>query len=193
VQVAKLLSGHTKSCGCLLRPLIDLARLNPGEVPLHGKKAAGRVALVDDADYDLVMQFRWHIHEGTHVPGQLPPVPYAKTSTGSGPLYMHTLITGFARVDHIDHDGLNNQRHNLREATKGQNAANERLRPARSSRYRGVFWQANRWVAKLGVNGGQRYLGRFVNEEDAARAYDAAALESWGEYANPNFPRKPAA
>jgi hypothetical protein len=66
--VAKLLSGHTKSCGCLLRPEINLTRLGPGEVPLYGKKAAGRVALVDEADYDLVMRYRWHIKRRRTLP-----------------------------------------------------------------------------------------------------------------------------
>lgn len=194
VQVTKLLSGHTKSCGCLRRAVIDLTRLNPGEVPLYGKKAAGRVAFVDDGDYDLVMQYRWHIQADKRAPGQLPHGPYARTNTGNGKvMLMHTLITGWPLVDHQDHNGLNNRRSNLREATKAQNGANQWKRPGRSSRYKGVVWYRNRWVAQIGVSGESRYLGRFLNEEDAARAYDAAALEAFGEYAYPNFPRKPAA
>jgi HNH endonuclease len=187
VQVAKLLSGHVKSCGCLLRPEIDLARLGPGEVPLYGKKAAGRVARVDAGDFDLVMQYRWHIGEQKNIPGQLPHVAYAKTNAGGG-LRMHNLITGWLFVDHIDHNGLNNRRSNLREATKAQNAANERKRPGCSSRYKGVIWQANRWAARIEVGDEKRYLGRFISEEAAARAYDAAAREGFGEFACLNFP-----
>jgi hypothetical protein len=102
---------------------------------------------------------------------------------------MHNLITGWRFVDHVDHNGLNNRRSNLRAATKAQNAANERKRPGCSSQYKGVVWHRNRWQARIEIGDEYRYLGRFVSEEEAARAYDAAAVTAWGQYANPNFPR----
>ena len=115
---------------------------------------------------------------------------YAKTKTrrAGGNLYMHSLITGFAEVDHWDGDGLNNRRSNLREVTHAQNMGNARKQYGCSSQYKGVYWGGKKWQAQIGVNHGTRYLGRFVNEEDAARAYDAAALEAWGEFARLNFP-----
>ena len=169
-------------------------------VPLHGKKAAGRVALVDDEDYDLVMQFRWYVLEPIrhgHTGG-----PYAIARTGHGRknnpmVLMHKLLTGWPQTDHRNHDGLDNQRSNLRPATNLQNHANERKplsyggKPT-SSRYKGVSWapRQRRWVARIRVGNGKRLnLGSFKSEIDAARAYDEAALAASGEYACLNFPQ----
>jgi hypothetical protein len=161
-------------------------------VPLGGKKAAGRVALVDDQDFELVSQYRWHICEANR-PGY-DGGPYAVTNIRQSPgaipgaLFMHTLITGWRRVDHRNHDGLDNQRANLRPTTDSQNMANSRPRGNGTSRYKGVCWEGRRWRAGIKVNGRRRHLGCFVTEEAAARAYDAAALATWGEYAWLNFP-----
>lgn len=161
-------------------------------VPLGGKLAAGRLALVDDADYELISQYRWHIFETPRKWRTSGPYARTKPWKTSG-FFMHTLITGWQRVDHIDHDGLNNQRSNLRPATTGQNAANGRPRRNPSaSPYKGVF-RAPRcprrpWFAYIRADGVSDFLGNFATEEEAARAYDAAALAVWGEYAYLNFP-----
>jgi hypothetical protein len=163
-------------------------------IPLHGKIAAGRVALVDDADYDLVMVYRWNVKQIDRPRRRRPSGPYALAYM-RGPvrvkhkvILMHTLITGWTQTDHIDHDGLNNQRANLRPATGSQNNANQRPQKGRSSRFKGVCW--NRSCQKWQVYIHGRYLGVFLNEEDAARAYDAAAVAAWGEYACVNFPKE---
>lgn len=168
-------------------------------VSLHGKKAAGRVVMVDDADYDLVMRYRWFVWERT-MAGGTKQGPYATASLSgryTGTVRMHRLLVPEGpRVDHRDGDGLNNQRSNLRPATKGQNMANSRKSNANgggapSSRFKGVSWDKSRkrWAAEITANGVKRHLGRFVREELAARAYDAAALKAFGEFARPNFPR----
>jgi len=165
-------------------------------VALCGVKAAGRVTRIDDENRDLVSQYRWHVREATY-PGLRSNGPYAQTNIRlPGPprryksLSMHTLITGWPRVDHIDHDGLNNQRANLRPATPGQNNANCRPNAVSSSPFKGVYWyKAGRiWRAKITISGKKYHLGQFTSEEDAARAYDAMAWEAWGEYACLNFP-----
>jgi hypothetical protein len=195
VSVAHLRSGHTKSCGCGLggvRP----APANRGEIPLRGRKAAGRVALVDDEDWDMLMQYRWHIKEDFGPDGRRVCGPYARTSIYQGnrrsiEVSMHQFLTGFAETDHHDGGGLNNRRSNLRSATSGQNSANSRKRSgAPSSRFKGVsrYRKTGRWQAYTHVNRRFKFLGYFDNEEDAARAYDAAALEIWGEFARLNFP-----
>jgi AP2 domain len=164
-------------------------------VPLHGAKATGRVALVDDSDFALVMQYRWCIWEH-HRTGRLPVGPYAQTTVRRKgrpqlSLLMHSLITGYAETDHRDGDGLNNQRSNLRDASHHrQNMANRRKGLRGSSQFKGVSWFApsRKWKAQIRSDGRHRYLGLFVDERDAARAYDAAALELWGEFARLNLP-----
>jgi predicted Zn-ribbon and HTH transcriptional regulator len=102
---------------------------------------------------------------------------------------MHQLIAGSRNVDHVDGNGLNNRRSNLRPATKSQNGANARKNPGKTSRYKGVFWDRERsaWQAKIMVNRKALSLGRFASEEDAALAYDLAAREAFGEFALTNF------
>lgn len=197
VTVGKLCSGHTKSCGCLrYGEGPDATLLRPGEIPLYGKKAAGRVALVDEADYGLVMQYRWNVKEDFDSSGKRTCGPYARTTIYLGnrrsmPISMHQFLTGYAETDHADGNGLNNRRSNLRAATSGQNSANQRKRSTpTSSRHKGVSWhrRAGKWQAYVNVNGRAKCLGYFDDEEDAARAYDRAALEAWGEFARLNFP-----
>lgn len=90
-------------------------------------------------------------------------------------------------VDHIDNNGLNNRRSNLRHATRSQNLAN-RPKSRGRCRFKGVYWDANRrlWQAMLRVNGKNRHLGRFADEVEAAKAYNIAALAAWGEFATVN-------
>lgn len=153
-------------------------------VPLSGKVAAGRVAMVDDADYELVMRYRWHVFEVER--NGRPNGPYAR----SDHTFMHTLLTGWARVDHADLNGLNNQRLNLRSATIAQNNANQGVRLGSRSRFKGLTWKHRErlWQVRITVAGRRRSLGYFRDEEAAARAYDAAALMAWGEFAHLNFP-----
>jgi len=141
-------------------------------------------ALVDDADVPLVGSYRWYLLRNRHT-------CYAMARPGGITIYMHCLIMFQWGIDHRDHDGLNNQRSNLRPATQGQNNANRRSKSGSASAYKGVYrrdacagWRAQIMAGKRSV-----HLGSFATEEDAGRAYDAAALALWGEYARLNFPR----
>jgi len=158
-------------------------------IHLYGKKAAGRVALVDDADYDLVMQYRWFLFEAIK-PGRRTDGPYAVAEIEHSVKRMHTLLTGWPRTDHKDHDGLNNQRHNLRPATNSQNMGNRRPNLGASSKYKGVCWikKTAQWRAMIQRDGRPVFLGLFRSEVEAALAYDAAARDVFGEYACLNFP-----
>jgi hypothetical protein len=165
------------------------------EIPLYGKKAAGRVTLASDgSDYALVSQHRWYVTEYRRPNGAVCG-PYAATMIKGADgrrteVRMHNLILGAAGVDHRNGDGLDNQRHNLREADQGRNNQNARKRAGTSSRYKGVHKdrRTGKWVAQITIGGRRRHLGVFTEETAAALAYDEAARELFGEFARPNFP-----
>jgi hypothetical protein len=158
-------------------------------VPLHGPSGAGRVALVDDEDYELVIKYRWRPKRESHT-------TYAMaTAPGDSTIKMHQVIMGANGVDHRNGDGLDNRRSNLRLATVSQNAMNKkRCRRPTVSGYKGVAWRHERstWIARIYLDGRQIYLGQFGSAQEAARAYDAAARDLFGEFALLNFPEEAA-
>jgi hypothetical protein len=93
-------------------------------------------------------------------------------------------------VDHINHNGLDNRKANLRPATKSQNCQNKRLgRKNTSSKYRGVHWHRRfgKWQASIRVNRKSIHLGYFTDELEAAKAYDRASSKYHGDFGKPNF------
>lgn len=149
----------------------------------------GLVAVVDDSDFDVLDQFNWHAARRART-------VYAARHKGRNKIVlMHAEImqtpSGFD-TDHIDGNGLNNVRSNLRVTTVTQNRYNQiRKRRTATSRFRGVSWnkKLGRWVAQIRLHGQQTYLGLFDDEVEAARVYDAAGLARDPEHFTPNFPR----
>ena len=142
----------------------------------------GKAVTVDDEDYHLAAQYRWHEAGGG----------YAAYGLRRTTIYLHRIIAGAApgmEVDHINGDTSDNRRANLRIATHQQNLANQRKQQGRTSQYKGVSWDRKRskWVAQIKFNRQGRYLGVYTKEEDAARAYDTAARHYFGEFARLNF------
>lgn len=149
------------------------------------KLTKGYVALVDDDDYELLSKYKWTaLERGT--------CTYAVTM-----VTMHRLIKGEykntgALVDHIDGNGLNNQKQNLRLANRRENTQNRRKAQNKngkpfSSQYKGVSFESNKWRSKIVVDGKKINLGRFENELDAAKAYDTAAIKYFGSFAKLNL------
>jgi len=98
----------------------------------------------------------------------------------------------FEHIDHINGDGLDNRRDNLRICTRTENVRCQRKRTKpTSSRFKGVTWHKNHryWQAAIRKNGERTYLGWFKGEEEAARAYDKAAKRLHGDFASLNFPQ----
>lgn len=150
----------------------------------------GQVALVDDDDFILLSQYNWYASKNKYT-------FYAKSDVRrSHPrrkIYMHRLILNCppgVEVDHVDGNGLNNQKSNLRMATRSQNLSNRGLVTNNTSGYKGVVWRkdTNKWTAQLATKGRNRSLGCFPTAIDAARAYDEAAKKAFGEFAQLNFP-----
>ena len=102
---------------------------------------------------------------------------------------MHIFILGFKGIDHIDGNGLNNQRNNLRKATHQENMMNRQSNKNSSSQFKGVHWyeRTNKWQARITFNQKRISLGYFTSEIDAAKTYNKKALELFGEFAKLNF------
>ncbi|HUW19242.1 MAG TPA: HNH endonuclease [Sedimentisphaerales bacterium] len=145
----------------------------------------GQFAVVDAEDYPTLSQFTWFA-EGTKKNC------YAVRKENGKSIKMHRQITNAPDhlvVDHIDHNGLNNRRSNLRLATFTQNCRNQRRLSHGSSKYKGVHWnkKAKKWAAAIRCDNKTRHLGYFHDEIQAARAYDRAARNYHGVFASLNF------
>jgi hypothetical protein len=139
-------------------------------------------ARVDDQDFEKLSSHPWDLHKDGYA--------YYRFWNGHGysTVYMHRVIMDAPQgmdVDHVDFDGLNNLRSNLRVATHRHNVARCRRTKAHTSRFRGVSRHPRdaRWVAHIRLFKKSKYLGLFEDEVDAARAYDTAAKVSFGEFA----------
>lgn len=149
-------------------------------IPLSQNKLAS----VDDNDWEWLNHWTW-------AAACYNSIWYAVRSDEAGKtIRMHNIIMDGLWVDHIDGDGLNNQRYNLRFATNSQNQMNRgKPRGDYSSDYKGVRFKGPKsWEARIQVSGTRHQLGSFPTEEEAAKAYDRAALEYFGEYGRLNFP-----
>lgn len=147
----------------------------------------GKVALIDNADYRLVKPYTWHtMRVGCGL-------DYAATNVDGELIYMHRLLLGLTRGDkrrgdHKNHDGLDNRRKNLRIATYSQDQHNARIAKHNKSGLKGVWWKARerKWEAGIYIMKKQVFLGRYPTPEQAAAAYDAAAVKYFGKFACTN-------
>jgi hypothetical protein len=154
------------------------------EIPL----TLGLVALVDEGDYELVMAAGpWSARPcGRTIYAQRAArLPDGRPTTQQ----LHHLLTGWPYADHHNGDGLDNQRANLRESDHGRNMFNKRLYKNSTSGFKGVTRRKRdgRWQAQIQAHRRHHHLGYYDTPEEAARAYDAAAIELHGEFARLNF------
>jgi hypothetical protein len=144
----------------------------------------GHEAIVDDDDYDRLSVYSWHV--------QFKPNGRKYALRGDN-VMLHRIVMGMPPadndVDHINRDGLDCRKSNLRIALRTQNNWNATKRSNTKSKYKGVSRHVKgSWFSRIGVYGKDIYLGHFKNEVDAALAYDAAARKYCGQFARLNFP-----
>jgi hypothetical protein len=142
----------------------------------------GYVALVDDADYELLTQFHWRIQKTRQF-------RYARTNVRKADgtqttQTMHRFLLGLndpaIRADHINGNGLDNRRENLRAASAAQNSQNRRLPKSNTSGFKGVFKYFNKWRVYLRSSGQHIWGGNYATAREAAHAYNELALKHHG-------------
>ena len=148
-------------------------------------KYGDRNALVDDEDFDSLNKFKWYLVKPHNI--------YYAVALISGKMRkMHRVILKVSdssvSVDHKDRNGLNNQKSNIRLATNTQNMANRKSMELSTSQYLGVYYafRNRKWKAQIRDKGKLLFLGYFIHEINAAKAYNEAALKIHGVFANIN-------
>jgi hypothetical protein len=150
----------------------------------------GKVAIVDDEDYDYLNQFKWCANKMKgkfYVVGNILLPTNKKTRTS-----MHRFIMKPEKcmvIDHLDGNPLNNKKNNLRICTRAENMRNYKIPVNNTSGFKGVYWHkiTSKWMAYICFNNKIFHLGLFHELKDAARAYNAAALKYHGEFAHVNI------
>ena len=149
----------------------------------------GLFALVDAKNFMWLNHYKWSAAKNGNM-------FYAvRTDLGKGTVFMYREIMGNPKgvqIDHANRYGLDNREQNLRRATCSQQAMNKGKKKGGTSKHRGVCYYKRRklWQAQIQFEGEHIYLGHHKTEEEAARAYDEAAKELFGEFANLNFPER---
>ena len=146
----------------------------------------GFYSLINDCDYELVSRYKWQMHFDGY---NRYAIHSYQTDNGIRKLRMHRLIlgvTGTTVVDHINGNGLDNRRENIRECEQRENIRNRIKTSNTRSRYKGVTWHSNKWRARISVGGKKFYLGCYTEENSACSAYDNAAKFYHGEFALTN-------
>lgn len=153
--------------------------------------ANGGFSLVDAQHYPLLIRYTWTRTPTNYVVTQ-------SNALGGKLVLLHRFLTGAGKgqvVDHVNGNGLDNRDSNLRRCTVAENVRNSRGN--KGKRFKGVFKRGNRngrsmdgWFAAITINNRQKYLGHFLEQEDAAMAYDIAAKKAYGKFAWLNLPER---
>jgi hypothetical protein len=161
------------------------------ELKIKSKKYGEQIIIIDDEDHNKIKNYIWHV-----APSKNGYSLYAKTGILKNGkrsiLKMHRLLMNFPEnkiVDHINTNSLDNRKENLRICTNQENQMNGTKRMNGTSKYKGVYFDKsrNKFVANIMKDGKKVFTKRFDTEDQAAIAYNIAALKYFGEFARPNI------
>lgn len=148
------------------------------QIPVKG----GLFALVDDEDFERLSKMKWYLNSKR----------YAISKVKGVSILMHRYILDLnlasLEVDHVNGDGLDNRKANLRICTHAQNLMNQKTPVSNTSGYKGVHWHKGdkKWHARIYVNFKKIHIGSFNDAKAAAQAYNEAAILYYGEFARIN-------
>lgn len=160
------------------------------QIDISSRKHPNTFALVDDVDYETLNAYKWYA--STMSNGKIYVVRKIQDGGKQKTLSMHASVIGRVEGKEIDHRSgitLDNQRHNLRHCTRTENQRNRRTTLNNFSGYKGVCWSkcSKKWISRITHDGKLLHLGYFFCLVKAAKAYDKAASEFFGEFARLNF------
>lgn len=174
-----------------MQGLSSIQEVDMKKIPLTKKQ----FALVDDHDFDYLNQWKWYAHKGTNA-RTFYAIRKASSYRQNGITFrMHRVIMNNPKgkeIDHINGNGLDNRRANLRLATTSENQMNRRKQSNNTSGFMGVCWNklAKKWQANITFRGRHFHVGLYLNKADAAKARDNAAKKIHGKFARLNFPAR---
>lgn len=141
-----------------------------------------KYVLVDDEDYIKLNQYNWHVCKGKST-------YYAirRSCKLKKTIYMHRVIMNppnNLNIDHINHNGLDNRKENLRMCNQSQNLGNSRISKHNTSGMKGVCWDKRnkKWIVRIKIYGKNKHLGRFKDKNSAKNVYEKAAKQHFGSF-----------
>lgn len=157
-------------------------------IPVQSDKYGEHNIFIDGEDFDKIKGYNWYISKGRSNTFYAGSKTINKKTNKRTSIWMHRLILNSCNknvIDHIDHNGLNNCRSNLRVCTQSENCKNKMKHDeTKTSKYKGVGFKKsiNKFQARICFNYKQIFLGYYENESDAVMAYNEASLKYHGEY-----------
>jgi hypothetical protein len=155
------------------------------------KLTKGKFAIVDDEDYDELMKYKWYAIKGSTIYFYARRTPF---KDGQHKISMHRQILNFPDkiIDHVNRNGLDNRKSNLRLCSKSENRINCKKHKNNTSGFRGVSWHPliKKWQVRIQHNNISVHIGYFSEKIQGAKSYDKKAIEFFGKFVVLNFPEE---